>query len=30
VRAVIRERFGYRAEFSHFPILGLCPDCEGS
>jgi Fur family ferric uptake transcriptional regulator len=30
VRAVIRERFGYRAEFSHFPILGLCPDCQGS
>jgi Fur family ferric uptake transcriptional regulator len=30
VRSVIRERFGYRAEFSHFPILGLCPDCEGS
>ncbi len=30
VRTVIREQFGYRAEFSHFPILGLCPDCEGS
>jgi Fur family transcriptional regulator, ferric uptake regulator len=30
VRDVIRERFGYRAEFSHFPILGLCPSCAGS
>jgi Fur family ferric uptake transcriptional regulator len=30
VRTLIRKRFGYRAEFSHFPILGLCPDCEGS
>jgi Fur family transcriptional regulator, ferric uptake regulator len=30
VRTVIREQFGYRAEFSHFPILGLCPDCEGT
>jgi Fur family ferric uptake transcriptional regulator len=30
VRAAIRERFGYRAEFGHFPILGRCPGCEGS
>jgi Fur family ferric uptake transcriptional regulator len=27
VRAQIWKRFGYEARFSHFPILGLCPDC---
>lgn len=27
VRTVIRERFGYEAGFSHFPIVGLCPAC---
>ena len=27
VRALILERFGYEARFSHFPILGLCADC---
>jgi hypothetical protein len=27
VRAEVRERFGYEARFSHFPITGLCPDC---
>jgi Fur family transcriptional regulator, ferric uptake regulator len=27
VRALIHERFGYEARFSHFPILGLCADC---
>ncbi len=27
VRALIRERFGYEARFSHFPILGLCKEC---
>jgi Fur family transcriptional regulator, ferric uptake regulator len=27
VRALIRERFGYEAHFTHFPILGLCADC---
>jgi Fur family ferric uptake transcriptional regulator len=30
VRTVIRKRFGYEARFSHFPILGVCPDCEGN
>jgi Fur family transcriptional regulator, ferric uptake regulator len=30
VRSLIRQQFGYRAEFGHFPILGVCPDCEGS
>jgi Fur family transcriptional regulator, ferric uptake regulator len=32
VRNLIHERFGYEAQFSHFPILGLCADCarEGS
>ncbi len=27
IRAEIRERFGYDARFSHFPITGLCPEC---
>jgi Fe2+ or Zn2+ uptake regulation protein len=27
VRALICERFGYEARFSHFPILGLCAQC---
>jgi Fur family transcriptional regulator, ferric uptake regulator len=27
VRAEIRERFGYRVRFTHFPIVGLCPGC---
>lgn len=27
VRDAIRDAFGYRADFSHFPIHGLCADC---
>jgi Fur family ferric uptake transcriptional regulator len=27
VRALVRERFGYQAHFSHFPIGGLCARC---
>ena len=27
VRALVRERFGYEARFSHFPLVGLCPAC---
>jgi Fur family transcriptional regulator, ferric uptake regulator len=27
VRQLIRESFGYRARFSHFPVAGLCPRC---
>jgi Fur family transcriptional regulator, ferric uptake regulator len=27
IRGAIRERFGYQARFSHFPITGLCPRC---
>jgi Fur family ferric uptake transcriptional regulator len=27
VRETIREQFGYRASFSHFPIVGLCAAC---
>jgi Fur family ferric uptake transcriptional regulator len=27
VRELIAERFGYRARFTHFPIVGLCADC---
>lgn len=26
-RAAIREATGFEARFSHFPIMGLCPDC---
>jgi Fur family transcriptional regulator, ferric uptake regulator len=27
VREQIKERFGYQARFTHFPIVGLCPAC---
>ena len=27
VRARVREQFGYEARFTHFPLVGLCPDC---
>jgi Fur family ferric uptake transcriptional regulator len=27
VRAAVRELSGFEARFSHFPIVGLCPDC---
>ncbi|HZN88125.1 MAG TPA: transcriptional repressor [Thermoleophilaceae bacterium] len=27
LRDYIKERFGYQAAFSHFPILGLCEEC---
>ena len=27
VRAAIEDAFGYRARFSHFPIVGLCAAC---
>jgi len=30
VRSTVREEFGYEAAFSHFPIVGLCPDCAKS
>jgi Fur family ferric uptake transcriptional regulator len=26
-RELIERRFGYRASFTHFPIVGLCPAC---
>ncbi|MGI8921615.1 MAG: Fur family transcriptional regulator [Solirubrobacteraceae bacterium] len=29
VRDRIRELFGYRARFNHFPVVGLCPACAG-
>ena len=28
VRRLIRSRFGYRASFAHFPIVGLCGNCS--
>jgi Fur family transcriptional regulator, ferric uptake regulator len=27
VRKEVEKRFGYRARFGHFPIVGLCADC---
>jgi Fur family ferric uptake transcriptional regulator len=27
VRDLIERQFGYRASFTHFPIVGLCPSC---
>jgi Fur family transcriptional regulator, ferric uptake regulator len=27
VRELIERRFGYRASFTHFPIVGLCSSC---
>lgn len=30
VRELIRQRFGYEARFSHFPIVGLCPECAAA
>ncbi len=27
VRQQIKERFGYHARFTHFAIVGLCPQC---
>jgi Fur family ferric uptake transcriptional regulator len=29
VHAAVRDGFGWEARFSHFPIVGLCPDCAG-
>lgn len=28
IRSTVRTQFGYEAAFSHFPIVGLCPDCS--
>ncbi len=28
VRAAVQDAFGYDASFSHFPIVGLCPECS--
>jgi Fur family ferric uptake transcriptional regulator len=27
VRALVREQYGWQARFSHFPIVGRCPEC---
>jgi len=27
VRDTVHERFGYRARFTHFAIVGTCPEC---
>lgn len=28
IRELIRRELGFAAAFKHFPIVGLCPDCE--
>lgn len=28
-RAAVREATGYEPRFTHFPLVGLCPDCAG-
>ena len=30
VRDAIERDFGYRARFSHFPVVGLCADCAAA
>jgi hypothetical protein len=30
VRDQIRERFGFQARFSHFPVVGLCRRCAAA
>lgn len=30
VRWAIEDRFGYRAHFGHFPIVGVCRECRGA
>ncbi|HWT21973.1 MAG TPA: transcriptional repressor [Solirubrobacteraceae bacterium] len=30
VRALIRSELGYRARFTHFPIVGLCAACQAA
>jgi Fur family ferric uptake transcriptional regulator len=30
VRDQIERQFGYRASFTHFPIVGLCPSCAAA
>ena len=30
VRELVRRQFGYRASFTHFPIVGLCASCAAA
>lgn len=30
VRDLIHDRLGFQARFTHFPIVGLCPDCSST
>jgi Fur family transcriptional regulator, ferric uptake regulator len=30
VRELVELQFGYRASFTHFPIVGLCPSCAAA
>ena len=27
IRSQVLDRFGFEARFTHFPLVGLCPDC---
>jgi Fur family ferric uptake transcriptional regulator len=27
IRSRVLDRFGFEARFTHFPLVGLCPDC---
>lgn len=27
LREAVRKRFGYKVDFTHFPMMGLCPRC---
>jgi Fur family ferric uptake transcriptional regulator len=29
IRAAVLRATGLRSDFAHFPIVGLCPDCDG-
>jgi Fur family transcriptional regulator, ferric uptake regulator len=29
LRAVVQEHTAFGARFTHFPVVGLCPDCRG-
>lgn len=28
VRSAVRKEFGFESAFSHFPIVGICPECS--
>jgi Fur family ferric uptake transcriptional regulator len=30
VRDAVRDGFGYEVRFTHFPLVGLCPECQAA